>query len=160
MAELTKDEMFDHFADVAEVIDWYDTWKQWYPIVKTIIADEMTQAQRKELDKLDKKNLVWTQHGTCDNERITAEFIEFEGSGCGCYVSYAYHVSDKPHKGDDDFYDGVMVEVDVECPVCNKDGEWEGDNEGECPGPDLSLIDLHEIETTGCEYGMIKFYLT
>ena len=159
MAELTKEELVDHFADAVEEIEWYDEWEEQYPIVKTIIADEITDAQRKELEKLEKKKLVWTQHGTCERESMTAEFIEFEGNGCGCYASYAYHVSSKPHDGKNEAYSGLYTEVDVFCPVCNQNGEFENEDE-DCPGPDLSILNLDKIDNTGCEDGVIRFYLT
>lgn len=154
-------EMEEHFQEAIAEIELYDEWEEDYPIVKTIIADEMTEAERSELQELDKQNLVWTQHGTCEREAITAEFIEFTGSGCGCYTSYAYHVSSKSHEGESNQYSGLYTEVDVYCPICNKDGDFENEDE-DCPGPDLSLIsaiNFEKIDTQGCEDGVIRFYL-
>jgi hypothetical protein len=35
------------------------------------VLDELTLEQIDELKKLDEQGLVWTQHGTCENEMVS-----------------------------------------------------------------------------------------
>lgn len=122
-----------------------------------ILHDELTQEQLDSLNDLNDKGLVWTQHGTCENEQISNGFHIFgycqltgnKPSGCGCYQSYCYYVAKKPYDGN---YESAYVERYLPCTVCNLDGESEGDPN--CKGPEKPK-GAHFDE---CETGYIQWY--
>ena len=122
---------------------------------KSITNDEMTQEQHDMLVELDKQGLVWTQHGTCEDEMYSFGFTVFgecsvlkqESSGCGCYQSYAYHIGSK--EGSEEY---IWSSVNLPCEVCNPDGEGEG-IEG-CEGQEV----FEGASTEGCEDGFINWH--
>jgi len=128
-----------------------EEWNKKYEISDTAyIFDELSVEDLEELKKLDELGLVWTQHGTCENEQISFGMHELTGSGCGCWTTYAFHVG--KHKGEEDFID---VEAYLPCSVCNPDGDGEGDPS--CKGPE----EVEGAETSdGCEEGFVQWYFT
>ena len=122
------------------------------------IYDELTQAERVELEKLDKKRLVWTNASTCDGEYFMPGMHEFDGeSGCGCWESYGFYVAKKPWKKKDE-YNFVTAVGYIPCPVCNADGD--GDGEEGCEGPaELPATEYGIDIGDGCEEGQIQVYL-
>lgn len=148
---------------IEEQYELYQNWLKDYEIDldKTVIHDEMTTKDMAKLEMLDKKNLVWTQHGTCEDEVISGGFKIFgecqltgqESSGCGCYQSQVYYVAKVPHDGDDDHYNYIPVSAYLPCPVCNPDGEGEGDPD--CEGPEVPEgVDMAD----GCDEGFFQCY--
>lgn len=116
--------------------------------------EEISQSDHLKLEELGKKNLVWTHHGTCQNEMITSEYLVFEGTGCGCYQSRTYYVAEKPHDGNSDY--SIEVTAFLPCTVCNPDGEGQG--EEECEGPKLPETS-YGVDMSDCEEGWVQFYL-
>lgn len=148
---------------IEELVAERDEWIEEYGIAwgseadksKYFVYDEMSQSDRDMLKKLDEQGLVWTNHSTCEDEMFTAGYHEFTGSGCGCWQTYSYHVASKPHSGDD--YEAVKATAYTPCPVCNEDGE--GDGEEGCEGPELPETKYGVDLGDGCEDGWIQVYL-
>lgn len=154
--------MTDWNDTVEELYEQYTDWLKYYKIDldKTIIHDEMTAKDKALLEALDEKNLVWTQHGTCEDEVISGSFKIFgdcqltgqESSGCGCFQSQAYYIASVPHDGSEE-YTYIPVSSYLPCSLCNADGEGEGDPD--CEGPEIPEgVDCSD----GCEDGFVQCY--
>lgn len=162
---MTREELIAHFEEVVDELERFEELQEKYPFVEKIWHDELTQESYDRLLELDKKNRVWTVHGTCEREQLTSRFLVFgdcellgqERSGCGCFQSQVYYISSVPHKREEDEYDFTYVESDAFCPECNKDGDRE-DASFECPGPDLTGIGVGEIDSSECDFGKLRFY--
>ena len=148
---------------IEELVAYRDEWIEEYGIAwgadagkgKYFVHDEMSQSDRKLLEKLDEQNLVWTNHSTCEDDMFTAGYHYFSGSGCGCWQTYSYYVAEKPHDGND--YEAVKATAYIPCPVCNEDGEDDGE-EG-CEGPELPETEYGVDISDGCDGGWIQVYL-
>ena len=141
---------------LAEIQDW--TTEYGIDMSKYISHDELTQSQLDTLRELDEKKLVWTEHGTCEDNAVSNGFTIFgdcsltgqTSSGCGCFQSYGYYIATIPCESD---FESIRVTAYLPCSVCNPDGEGE-DFPEECPGPDTpELADRSE-----CEEGFINWY--
>ena len=146
---------------IQELVSERDAWIEKYGIGwwgqegdnKTYVIDEMTQADRKLVEELDKKKLVWTNHTTCDGERFTAGMHTYENS-C-CWVSHAFYIANKPWEEE---YETVFSTSRLPCPVCNADGEGDGDED--CEGPtELPATDYGVDIDEGCEEGWIQVFM-
>lgn len=122
-----------------------------------ILHDELTQDQYEYLTRADEFGLVWTQHGTCEDEQISNGFKIFgnceltgsKSSGCGCFQSYCYYVAKRSFDGE---HESAYVGRYLPCSACNPDGEGEGDPE--CKGPEIPKgADMFE-----CSEGWIQWH--
>ena len=120
------------------------------------IYDQLTQAERVELEKLDKKKLVWTNASTCDGEYFMPGMHEFDGeSGCGCWMTYSFYVAKKPWTDEHGY---VTAVTNIPCPVCNADRD--GDGVEGCEGPTELPETKYGLDIgDGCENGWIQVYL-
>ena len=121
--------------------------------LKTVLED-MTQADHARIKKLAEEGLVWTNHSTCDGDFFTAGYHIFEGTGCGCWVTYSFYIAEVPEFSEDERYHATAY---IPCPICNADGEGEGE-EG-CEGPELPETEYGVDLADGCEEGQIQVYL-
>ena len=146
---------------IEEVVAERDEWIEKYRIdwdgtknkgLKTVL-DEMTQADHARIKKLAEEGLVWTNHATCDGEYFTAGYHIFEGSGCGCWITHSFVIAEVPEV---DEYERVYSTYYVNCPVCNKDGEGEGDPD--CKGPELPES-KYGVDSSDCEDGYLHIWL-
>ena len=137
------------------VADWVEEYK--IDFDKSVTHDEMTQEQHDMLVELDQHNLVWTEHGTCEDSHYTPGFKIFgdcsltgaEAGGCGCWQSYAYHIGEEPWLDENEW---VVTTATLPCPICNADGEGEG-VEG-CEGPEVP----EGADGGECESGFVQWY--
>ena len=151
--------MADWDASPEELVAYRDEWIEEYGIdwKNPIANDEMTQAQYAMLTKLDEKKLVWTEHGTCEDNNASPGFKIFgdckltgqESSGCGCYQSYSYYIAKEPWEQD---YEYIAMTAYLPCSVCNPDGEGEG-VEG-CEGPKIP----EGVDRSDCDMGFVNWY--
>ena len=142
--------------DIAEYVQAIKDWQEKYKIKKEdYILEDLTLEQLDELKKLDEQGLVWTQHGTCENEMVSFGMTIFGdhaltgqvASGCGCYQTYCFYVGEE--KGYDEY---IAMGAYEPCPVCNEDGE--GDGKENCPGPDP----VEGAEFFECQDGWIQWH--
>jgi hypothetical protein len=142
--------------DINGYVQAIKDWKEKYKITgKFCVLDELTLEQIDELKKLDEQGLVWTQHGTCESEMVSFGMKIFgdhaltgsKSSGCGCYQTDSFYVAGE--KGSDDY---IAMGAYEPCPVCNEDGEGDGDEN--CSGPPS----VEGAESDGCEDGWIQYY--
>jgi hypothetical protein len=143
---------------IEELVEERDAWIKEYGIDwgnkkgNVITRDEMSQSDRARLEELTKKNLVWTNHSTCEDEQFTPGYHDFEGS-C-CWSTYCYYIAEKPWEDEDE---RILATAYMPCPVCNADGEGEG--EEDCEGPELPETEYGVDLSDGCEEGYIQVYL-
>jgi hypothetical protein len=122
-----------------------------------ISNDEMTQEDFDRLSELHDKKLVWTEHGTCEDNWLAAGFTQYgecellghESSGCGCWQSYSYYVAKKPWVNENEH---VLVTATLPCSVCNPDGD--GDGVEGCEGPEVP----EGADRSECSFGTINWY--
>lgn len=134
--------------DPQHYLDEIARWRKQYKIQteKDYIADDLSDEERTELEKLDKEGRVWTEHSTCDREQITLG-MHFYNNSC-CWQSYSFYVSEK--KGQEEYIDTTAY---LPCSVCNPDGE--GDGDPDCEGPEIP----EGADTSdGCEDGWVNWY--
>jgi hypothetical protein len=115
----------------SEYQDIYDKWAKDYGIDfdKSVEYSEITESEYKMLEKLDNKGLVWTQHGTCEDEMLSPGLSVFgdfplhdqKASGCGCWQSFYFHIAKVAHEGDATSW--VNASAYLPCSKCNPDGE-------------------------------------
>lgn len=146
---------------IEELVAERDAWIEEYGIGwgqegdnKVYVIDEMTQAEHKLVKKLDKKKLIWTNHSTCENEMFTPGMQIFSENSC-CWSSYAFYVASKPWEDENERVDSTAY---LPCPVCNADGEGDGDED--CEGPAELPETKYGVDIAdGCEEGWINVYL-
>jgi len=147
---------------IEQLVKERDAWIKEYGIhwgedkykgINTILED-MTQSDHASIKKLAEDGLVWTNHSTCEDEFFTAGYHIFEGSGCGCWVTHSFVIAEKPEWDDNE---RIYASAYMPCPVCNADGEGEG--EEDCEGPELPETEHGVDLSDGCEEGFIQVYL-
>jgi len=146
---------------IKDYVDERDKWIEEYGIGwgqeggnKVYILEDMTRADHKLVEKLHKKKLIWTNHSTCENEMFTPGHHIFSEDSC-CWRTYAFYVANKPWEDEDERIDSTLY---LPCPVCNADGE--GDGDPDCEGPELPETKYGvELMDDGCEDGYIQLYL-
>jgi hypothetical protein len=113
-------------------ISTYREWHDEYGIGEYVEFSEEGEARVSQLDT----RLVWTDHGTCENNQITNGFNVYGGRGCGCWETYGWYLAANPWEGSDDTYISIDTESYAPCGVCNEDGEDESINPEcrECEG--------------------------
>lgn len=121
----------------ADYQEEFDDWFELYDIQldRTIVADEATPEQMSMLEELDKKNLVWTEHGTCEDEMISPGLTilgDFaltgqKATGCGCWQTYCFYVAAEPYDDSvrEDSSQWIYASVHLPCSKCNPKGENE-----------------------------------
>lgn len=146
---------------IEDLVAERDAWIEEYGIAwgtdtegKIYIHDEMSQADHAKLKKLDKKKLVWTNHSTCEDEFFTPGYHIFAGS-C-CWFTHSFYVAERPWEDENE---RIYATAYMPCPVCNADGEGEG--EEDCEGPAELPKTKYGVELMddGCEDGYIQVYL-
>jgi hypothetical protein len=142
--------------DIAGYVKAIKDWQEEYKINEDVyVLEELTLEQIDELRELDKKGLVWTQHGTCESEMVSFGFNIFgdhaltrsKSSGCGCYQTYCFYVGEEAGS-----VDYISMGAYEPCPACNEDGE--GDGVENCPGPD----EVEGASFSDCQDGWINWY--
>lgn len=151
--------MADWDIPAIEYAAYVSEWVTKYGIdfSKSISNDEMTQEQYDMLLKLNKDNLVWTEHNTCEDDMYSTGFsvmgdcslLDQEAGGCGCWQSWTYHIGTKPWVDESEY---VLSTVTLPCESCNPDGQGEG-VEG-CEGPET----IDGTDHSDCVDGMINWY--
>jgi hypothetical protein len=149
--------MADWETTPEEYLLYIQEWIEEYGIDfdKYVSHDEMTQEQYDMLVELDKQGLVWTEHGTCEDNMYSFGFSVFgdcsllkqESSGCGCYQSYGYYIGTV--EGSEEYITSTAY---LPCSVCNPDGEGEGVED--CEGPEVP----EGAGSSGCDGGFINWY--
>lgn len=134
-------------------VDAINKWTKDYGIdfKKSLEGDEVTDAQRKNLEKLNSKKLVWTEHSTCDGNYYSSGYQIFSEDSC-CYRSLAFHIGSKPWVGDEDTLIQFEATVYMPCSVCN--AEEDGEGQEDCPGPGVPK----GASRDDCEGGYINWY--
>ena len=118
--------------------------------------ESMTQKDHKKMEGLAAQGLVWTHHATCDGEFFTSGYHIFEGTGCGCWLTFSFLIAELPEFDQEERIDAVKY---IPCPACNPDGEGEGDPD--CLGPTSLPKTEYGVEVPdGCEDGNIQVFLT
>ena len=135
LAELEVEEATDYYADnptAEELQEEFNAWLAKYG------PHEYLETSEENLEKVKAINtrLVWTDHGTCEDPKVTNGFYEFTGGNCGCWEGYGWYVMTKPWDGPDDYFESVQVGAYLPCTVCNRSGEEEEYDEecSECEG--------------------------
>jgi hypothetical protein len=152
--------MADWGDTIEDLIAWRDAWIEEYGIDwgnkkgRVLSLEDMSQSDHERIKKLDKKNLVWSEHSTCEDNYFTPGYHVFEGSGCGCWVTYSFYIAEVPWEDENERIDAT---AHLPCPVCNADGEGEGDPD--CEGPELPENEYGVDLADGCEDGFIQVYL-
>jgi hypothetical protein len=110
----------------------FQSWHNEYGIVEYVDFTEDGEARVSNLDE----HLVWTDHGTCENNQISNGFRVYGGSGCGCWQTYGWYIATNPWVGLDSEFISIDTEGSSSCEVCNEDGEDEAINPEckECEG--------------------------
>lgn len=152
--------MADWDTSAVEYAAFVSEWMEEYGIDldKTVSHDEMTQEQHDMLVELDKEGLVWTEHGTCEDNLASPGFkvlgdcslLGQEAGGCGCWQSYGYYIGTKPWVDDNEW---ITLTAYLPCEVCNPDGEEEDFAEG-CKGPEVP----EGADRSECEEGFVNWY--
>ena len=142
-----------------DLVVFRDEWIEEYGIdwMNPINHDELTQEQFDRLTELDKEKLVWTAHGTCEDDQASPGFKIFgdcsltgaEASGCGCWQSREYYIAKNPWQEE---YESISLTAYLPCSVCNADGEGEGE-EG-CEGPEVP----EGANRSECDFGHVNWY--
>lgn len=134
-------------------VDAINNWIKTYGIdfEKSLEGDEVTDKQRKELEKLHSKKLVWTEHSTCEGNYFSSGYTIFSEDSC-CWRSIAFHIGSKPWVGDEDTLIQFESTVLLPCSVCNADEEGDGDED--CPGPGVPK----GASRDDCEDGYINWF--
>jgi hypothetical protein len=152
--------MADWDTTAVEYAAYVSEWVEEYGIdfLKSVSNEEMTQEQHDMLVELNKNNLVWTEHGTCEDSMYTPGFrvigdcslLDQKAGGCGCWQSYAYHIGTAPWIDENE---SVLCTVYIPCEVCNPEGEAEDFPDG-CPGPETPV----GADRGDCEEGFVHWY--
>jgi hypothetical protein len=122
-----------------EFQELFDEWIEDYDIdaQKSIEAETMTMEEYEMLVELDKKNLVWTEHGTCEDTMVSPGLtlvgdiavLGQKSSGCGCWQAYTFYIAGEPYGGDkDSSTDWVFASAYLPCSICNPAGENEDED--------------------------------
>ena len=117
--------------------DYQDDWDNWYKDYEVYEFLENSEDNWEKVQQMD-EHLVWTDHSTCEEPRVSAGASMFKNS-C-CWETYGWYISKKPW--DEEFL-YVYTGAYLPCPKCNADGEGDGD-------PDCDEED--------CEDGYIHYW--
>lgn len=133
MGEYEDEEVEDYFDDNPSAEDYkvmFDEWLEEYVQVEYL---ENSDENWKKIQAMD-PHLVWTDHGTCEDPKVTNGGNMFSGS-C-CWDTYGWYVMKNPWKGEPDTtYLSVNTGAYLPCHVCNRTGDEEDENECEtCEG--------------------------
>lgn len=152
--------MADWDASIEELIEERDLWIEEYGIKWTDdwLLEELTMEKLEELKKLDEQKLVWTNHQTCEDDYWTpglhifgdCQLLDQKAGGCGCWQTYSFLVAEKPWVDEDE---RIAATASLPCPVCNADGEGEGDDE--CEGPEIP----EGVDGGECNGGYVSWFL-
>lgn len=126
--------------------DEFTDWQEEYGIGEFL---ENTAENRAKLEQMD-PHLLWTDHGTCEDEQVTAGYHIFSEHSC-CWDNYGWYIASIPWVGDvDSTHISYKVGAYLPCPSCNPDGESE-DHVDDCPGDE-------EFPDCECSDGHINYY--
>lgn len=130
--------------------DYAELWNEWYEDYGIGEFIEYSEENWEKVQKLDPR-LVWTNHSTCEDDRVTAGATVYSNS-C-CWGTHGWFIASKPWEGDiDNHYESYNATAYLPCPVCNEDGEGEGE-EG-CKGPETPA----GADRSDCDLGFINWY--
>lgn len=133
--------------EALEYKEEYEAWQSEYEVYDYL---ENTEENWEKVQKMDPQ-LVWTDHGTCEDPQITSGARMYAGK-C-CWETYGWHLAKKKWEIDgdvDNTYHYYKTGTYSECPSCNPDGEAEEGAE-DCPGDE----NFPECE---CYDGYINYY--
>lgn len=120
MQELTAEDYQSFFED----------WKSDFDIVEFY---EFSDDNKDIVEKID-PHLVWTQHGTCEDNKITNGFKTYS-SGCGCWTTHGWWVGKESwlesFAGEETFIQ-IDASAMFNCLDCNPDGEYDYDKIEQC----------------------------
>lgn len=102
----------------------WDNWYKEYEITEFIDNTEENWAKVQEMDS----HLVWTDHSTCEDPRVSNGTHLFSNS-C-CWQTYGWYIAKKPWEGDEDTFITVNTGAYLPCPSCNPKGENDEGEEG------------------------------
>jgi hypothetical protein len=110
--------------------DFFDDWKSDYGISEFYEFSGDNEDIVKDIDP----HLVWTQHGTCENNKITNGFKTYQ-STCGCWTTHGWWVGTKtwlePYAGEETFIQ-IDASATIDCLECNPDGDYDYDKIEQC----------------------------
>jgi hypothetical protein len=121
--------MSDEYPTAEELQEEFDDWLKEYENVEYIEFSEEAWERVQQLNP----RLVWTDHSTCGESKVTAGANWFKNA-C-CWDTFGWYIMANPWDGPDDAYHSVDTSAYLPCIVCNADGEDDLDpNCEECEG--------------------------
>ncbi len=121
--------MSDSEMTVEDYQELFDEWHEDYEIQDEFI--EYSEENWAKVQAMDPR-YVWTNHSTCENEKITNGASIY--NGC-CWETFGWYIGNVPWgDGSTEYFEQVEVTAYLPCPKCNPDGEGDGDED--CDEPD------------------------
>lgn len=146
---------------ISETIEDYvlkrDEWLEKYGIQWSTFQghEDLTDEKLKSLSALDEKKLIWTQFSDGAEEVYQPGMPEFIGKSPRSEV-LGYVQAERPWEEELEI---VRTAIQLSCPVCNKDGSGQG--EDDCQGPttdDLPQTN-HSLDWGECQGGYVYWFL-
>jgi hypothetical protein len=103
--------------------EYQDAFNNWYKDYKIGDFIEYSEENWNKVQSMD-THYIWTNHSTCEDEKVSAGAHLFQGS-C-CWDTFGWYVAKKPWDGDpDNYYESYNASAYLPCETCNPDGEGE-----------------------------------
>lgn len=118
-------------AEATEVKEFYEQWyKDFSPMYYIEYDSENGPAMQKA--KMINPRMIWTAHGTCENDQVSAGFMFFGDPPRCCWTTYGWYVSQKAWREEM----SVETAYYTWCDQCNPEGENDEGNADckECEG--------------------------
>lgn len=110
----------------------WNSWQEEYKITDSFI--EFSDENWEKVQAMD-PHYVWTNHSTCEDEKVTAGAKLFKNS-C-CWDTFGWYIAEVPWVGDPEtFFESIDASAYLPCTTCNADGEDDNIDEEcqECEG--------------------------
>lgn len=113
---------------------FFEDWKSDFGITEFY---EFSDENNKIVEGID-PHLVWTQHGTCEDNKITNGFKTYK-SVCGCWETHGWWVGTESwlesFAGEDTFIQ-IDASANILCKTCNSEGDYDNEKIEQCKNCD------------------------
>lgn len=114
---------------VEDYQEFYDDWVEEYEPIGFI---DYSEENWEKIQKMNPRH-VWTNHSTCEDDRISAGASLYRNS-C-CWDTFGWWICKNPWEGPDDAYLSIDASAYLPCPTCNPEGDNdEGPTDCACEG--------------------------